>query len=209
MEGNVWLAFAGVAVVVIVVPGPAALLCVNHGMQHGWRRAFATVLGGTLSAAVLMGLSALGVWQLATAAPRLFEVARGCGAAWLLWLGVGTWRSTDTCAPRTGCANARSRSLARLCGDGFLLGIANPKDLLFFGALLPQFLDAAAPRAPQFACMFVTWAVVDGVAMAGYAALGGRLLGWTGQPRHRRRLQRASGAVLMAAGLTLGVAGPT
>lgn len=204
MDGQTWLAFSAVAALVIVLPGPAALLCVNHGLQHGRRRALATVAGGTGSAAVLMGVSALGLWQVLTAAPLAFDVARGCGAAWLLWLGIGTWRSPAGGLPAA-VAATRPRSLAGLCRDGFLLGISNPKDLLFFGALLPQFVDPAAARAPQLACMFVTWALIDGLAMGGYAALGQRLLGWLGGGHRRRWFQRACGAALMVSALVLGV----
>ncbi|HUG21752.1 LysE family translocator [Piscinibacter sp.] len=207
MDGQTWLAFSAVAVLVIVLPGPAALLCVSHGLQHGRRRALATVLGGTFSAALLMGVSALGLWQLLLAAPLAFEVARGCGAAWLLWLGIGTWRSPVGVRPAAATA-AQGKSPGTLCRDGFLLGIGNPKDLLFFGALLPQFVDPAAPRAPQLVCMFVTWALIDVVAMSGYAALGQRLFGWLADAQRRRWFQRASGAALMVSGLAMGVAHP-
>ena len=207
MDGQTWLAFSAVAALVIVLPGPAALLCVSHGLQHGRRRALATVLGGTFSAALLMGVAALGLWQLLVAAPLAFDIARGCGAAWLLWLGVGTWCSPVGARPFAAAA-AKGKSLGTLCRDGFLLGIGNPKDLLFFGALLPQFVDPAAARAPQLACMFVTWALIDGVAMSSYAALGQRLLGWLADAQRRRWFQRASGAALMVSGLAMAVAHP-
>lgn len=211
MDLQTWTLYAGVALMVIVLPGPAALLCVNHGLRHGSRRTLATVLGGTLSAAVLMGLSALGLWQLLVSAPLAFEIARACGAAYLMLLGVSTWRAMAQALPEPAAAQSGrspAKTLPALCRDGFLLGISNPKDLLFFGALLPQFLDPDAARAPQLACMFVTWALIDGLAMSGYAALGQRLLHWLADPRRLQLFQRASGAVLVSVGLALGLARP-
>jgi threonine/homoserine/homoserine lactone efflux protein len=203
-----WLLFLGVASVAIVLPGPAALLCINHGVRHGCRRTLATVFGGTLSALVLMCLSALGLWRLLDAAPLGYELVRACGVAWLVLLGVNTWRSAHLAVPsgQPGCSAVGRRSLAALCRDGFLLGIGNPKDLLFFGALLPQFIDPQAPRLPQLATLFFTWALVDGVAMGAYAALGERLLRWLGSPARLRFFHRTSGALLMAAAVLLGVA---
>lgn len=208
MELQHWLAFCALAALVIVTPGPAALLCLRHGLQHGRRRALATVLGGTFSAALLMGLSMLGVWQLLVAAPTAFDIARGCGATWLLWLGVDAWRSRVKPPVSASDTPAHRRSLRALCRDGFLLGISNPKDLLFFGALLPQFVEPEAARLPQLACMFVTWALIDGVAMGGYAVLGHRLLGWLACSRRMRWFQRASGAALVISGLAAALVQP-
>jgi len=208
MDLQTWVMYAGVAALVILLPGPAAVLCINHGLEHGHRRALATVLGGTLSAALLMGLSALGLWQLLAAAPLAFDIVRSCGALFLLWLGISNWRAAVGALPDVTNAPSGRKSLAALCRDGFLLGISNPKDLLFFGALLPQFLNPAATRAPQLACMFITWALIDGLAMSAYAALGQRLLGWLACVRRRQWFQRVSGGVLMCAGLALGITGP-
>lgn len=204
MDLHTWTLYVGVAALVIVLPGPAALLCVQHGVLHGSRRALATVFGGTLSALALMGLSALGLWQLLAAAPLAFEIVRACGVAYLLLLGVNTWRAGRPAAPGTRAAAARHRSLGVLCRDGFLVGIGNPKDLLFFGALLPQFLDPQAPRGPQLAVLFLTWALIDGAVMSGYAAVGQRLLGWLERPARMRSFHRASGALMVAAGAALG-----
>ena len=207
MDLHQWTLYVGVVALVIVMPGPAALLCLNHGLRHGSSRSLATVFGGTLSALVLMSVSALGLWRVLAASPLLFELARAAGVGYLMLLGVNTWREgRHATALAVAVGAPRQRSLASLCRDGFLIGISNPKDLLFFGALLPQFVDPAAPRLPQFAALFLTWALVDGVVMSGYAALGTRLLAWLVQPSRLQTFQRASGALLVAAGAGLAAA---
>jgi threonine/homoserine/homoserine lactone efflux protein len=212
MELQTWILYTGLVTLVIVLPGPAAVLCVNHGVSHGTRRALATVLGGSLSALVLITISALGLAQVMVAAPAAFEIARAAGAACLVLMGLRTWRMVT----RRGSSSTRAcaaplrdqRSLVALFRDGFLLGISNPKDLLFFGALLPQFLSPATPRAPQLVCMFFTWALIDGVAMSAYAALGQRLVPWLANRQRMHCFQRISGAVLMGSGLALAIAQP-
>jgi threonine/homoserine/homoserine lactone efflux protein len=205
MTFQTWTLYSAVVAFAIVVPGPAALLCVQHGLQHGSRRTSATILCGTLSALVLMIVSALGLWQLMAAAPLAFDAVRAGGAAWLMLLGVNAWRRVAKAAPPSASQQGQHgrASPAVLFRDGFLVGIGSPKDLLFFGALLPQFIDPRAPPMPQFALLFATRALIDGVVMSGYAALGQTLLGWLHCPARMRLFQRASGTCLMAAGAAL------
>jgi homoserine/homoserine lactone efflux protein len=207
MDMKLWLAFAGAATVFIVLPGPAALLCVNHGARHGARRALATVFGGTLSALALMSASALGVSSLVAASQAGFEFVRVAGAAGLVMIGLAGWHASGR-RPVAAVPVHRETahgSLFTLCRDGFLVGISNPKDLLFFGALLPQFVDPLAPSAPQFAGLFVIWAVIDGVAMGSYAAVGQRLARWLSCPARVMLFQRASSALLISMGAYLGL----
>jgi len=205
MDTDNWTLYFGVVTLVIAMPGPAAVLCINSGLRQGGPRSMATIFGGTLSSLVLMSLSALGLWQAASAVPQIFDIARAVGIGYLVLLGLRTWREGRHAAVllAPGGAPAGRRPLAALCRDGFLIGISNPKDLLFFGALLPQFVDPDAARLPQFAVMFLTWAVVDSVVMSGYVLLGRSLLGWLASPRRMRHFQRASGALLVAAAATL------
>lgn len=169
MSLQAWLTYCVAITLVIASPGPAALLCLHHGARHGPVRTFATVLGGSLSSLVLMTLSAFGLAEVFAASPLAFDVVRALGLAYLLWLmATMTWRLRPSALRRA----APARPLHRLFRDGFLVGIGNPKDLLFFGALFPQFLDPQRPIGPQLGLLFVTWVVVDAAAMSAYAALG-------------------------------------
>jgi threonine/homoserine/homoserine lactone efflux protein len=208
-----WLLYVSVVLAVIVTPGPSAALCLTHGARHGVWRATATVLGGMVASLTLMTLSALGLGAAITASTTLFLIIKFAGAAYLIWLGIAMWRAPVDPAPGTSAAptptaapGAAHGAWARLWRQGFLVGIGNPKDLLFFGALFPQFLDPAKPMAPQFALLATTWLAVDGVAMTGYAALGTRIGPALRRSGAGRLFNRLTGGAFIAAGGALAVA---
>lgn len=94
MELERWLVYASIVLIVIVAPGPAALLCMSHGLEHGRTRTIATIAGLLSSSLVLISLSALGVGTALAASAFLFDVIRYVGAAYLAYLGISVWRST-------------------------------------------------------------------------------------------------------------------
>ncbi len=206
-----WLLYLSVVLAVILTPGPSAALCLTHGARHGVWRATATVLGGMVASLTLMTLSALGLGAAITASTTLFLVIKFAGAAYLIWLGIAMWRAPADPAPDNNTPSATAPvaargSWARLWRQGFLVGIGNPKDLLFFGALFPQFLDPAKPMAPQFALLAATWLAVDGLAMTGYAALGTRIGPALRRSGAGRLFNRLTGGAFIAAGGALAVA---
>lgn len=203
-----WLLYVSVVLAVIVTPGPSAALCLTHGATHGVWRATATVLGGMVASLTLMTLSALGLGAAIAASTTLFLVIKFAGAAYLIYLGIMMWRApaADASAGAAPAASASRASWARLWRQGFLVGIGNPKDLLFFGALFPQFLDPAKPMAPQFALLAATWLAVDGLAMTGYAGLGTRIGPALRRSGAGRLFNRLTGGAFIAAGGALAVA---
>jgi homoserine/homoserine lactone efflux protein len=118
------------------------------------------------------------------------------------------WRAPADPAPDNGAAPTPAAAHCpwrRLWRQGFLVGIGNPKDLLFFGALFPQFLDPAKPMAPQFALLAATWLAVDGLAMTPYAALGTRIGPVLRRSGAGRLFNRLTGGAFVAAGGALAV----
>ena len=204
-----WLLYLSVVLAVIVTPGPSAALCLTHGARHGVWCATATVLGGMAASLTLMTLSALGLGAAITASTTLFLAIKLVGAAYLIWLGIATWRAPVDTSPSVASTPVRAAvqaSWARLWRQGFLVGIGNPKDLLFFGALFPQFLDPAKPMGPQFALLAATWLAVDGLAMTSYAAIGTRIGPALRRSGAGRLFNRLTGGAFIAAGGALAVA---
>lgn len=202
MSLNQWLIYLSIVVAIIATPGPSAALCLTHGAAHGRWHALATVLGGMLASSTLMALSALGLGAVIAASDSLFFTIKLVGAAYLIYLGVSMWR-----APEAGFGNALPANSAvavvapsKLFRNGFMVGIGNPKDLLFFGALFPQFLNPSAPMLPQLAVLGVTWLVVDGAVMYTYAVLGTKLALNFGRFSSGKLMNRVTGSIFIAAG---------
>lgn len=208
MDFQSWLLYLSVVAVIIVTPGPSAALCLTHGVAHGPARALMTVAGGMVASSSLMFLSALGLGAAIAASSTLFLIIKFVGALYLVALGISIWRSRPPqIAEQKGNTTVlRSSSLARLFRQGFAVGIANPKDLLFFGALFPQFLDPTAALAPQLGLLGLTWLVVDGLAMFSYAALGSRFAPKVRALGAWKALNRLMGGFFIAAGGLLAVA---
>lgn len=165
------IAFSVVALIAVATPGPTVLLALANGSRFGWRRAVPGMLGAVVSDFVLVGAVALGLGALLAASEFWFTVVKWVGAAYLAWLGLRLLRSKgglDVSSADT----AVDGSPRAVFMKSFLVAVTNPKGYLFCSALLPQFIDAAAPQWPQYATIAVVFAAIDFVVMFAYAAAG-------------------------------------
>lgn len=198
MAPDIYLVFLLATAVVVFTPGAAALAMASQGAANGGRRALAGVLGVAMANVVYFALSATGIAALIVASNLLFSVIKWVGVAYLVWLGLTALLSD---AGPISAAPARERSsLTRLFALGFVIEIANPKALLYFAAILPQFLDAEAPVLPQILIMGATCLAIDLTVYSAYAFLGGRiaqggLRGWA-----VRALNKTAGGALLLTG---------
>jgi len=189
--------FALVALVAIATPGPTVLLALTNGSRFGVRRSLPGMLGAVVSDFVLVGAVALGLGALLAASEFWFSVLKWVGAAYLAWIGWKMLRSNGALqVPEPGMADAEAAP-RRVFAKSFLVAVTNPKGYLFCSALLPQFIDPAAPQWPQYLVIGLVFAALDFVVMLGYAAVGARAVRLL-----RRRavlwLDRSCGAMLIA-----------
>jgi len=206
MSLHLWLAYVGIIGVLIAVPGPSALISMTHGLRYGRRRALATVIGGVTAAMTLMTASALGLGAILAASTTAFTVLKVVGAAYLIWLGISAWRSSAPAESIIISGQPQEMpGVLKLFRKGYMVGISNPKDLLFFAALFPNFVDASQPHAIQFATLAVTWAITDCGLMFAYACAGRRLSGVFANPSRLRLLNRAVGSLFVFAGSALAI----
>lgn len=210
MSLHQWLIYVSVVLAVIVAPGPSAILCVSHGVAHGAWRTVSTIVGGMSASLTLMMLSALGLGAVIAASDTLFHVIKYLGAAYLVYLGVTTWRAPaqafDTLPADASAGGAPATTGRALFRKGFIVGIGNPKDLLFFGSLFPQFIDPGQPIAAQLLILGATWLVVDGSVMMGYAKGGAALAKRLKGSRLGKAFNRITGGAFVVAGGALAVA---
>ena len=209
MNFSIWLAFFITATVASFVPGPAVLYVVGQGMRHGARKAIAANLGILSGNAIWFTASAIGLAALVAVAAPVFNAIRWLGVAYLTWLGIGAWRDALRGADATHRIAPPVPGTFRMWRQGVLLQLANPKAILFFTALLPQFVDAKQPIAAQIAVLAITSIASEFVVLAFYgwlAARGGALL--VARPRLARATDAAAGTCLVGAGAGLAFVHP-
>ncbi|MFC1419540.1 LysE family translocator [Streptacidiphilus cavernicola] len=136
-------AFAAMSLLLIVIPGPSVLFVVGRALAHGRRTALLSVLGNTVGAYVLVLAVALGIGPLVARSVLAFTALKLVGAAYLVFLGVKAFRQRQALQEAFG-TSAPERGSLRTLGEGFAVGVANPKTTVFFAAVLPQFVNRQA-----------------------------------------------------------------
>jgi threonine/homoserine/homoserine lactone efflux protein len=202
------LTFAAAAFLLIVIPGPSVLFVVGRGMALGRRAALATVVGNAAGEYTQIVLVAFGAGAVVARSVAVFTVFKLVGAAYLVVLGVRAIRRRHSLAQVVDAAN-EPRSAVRIVREGFVVGVSNPKSLVFFAAILPQFVDQsrghAALQMLVLGLVFVAIALVSDSAW-GMAAGTARL--WLSRsPRRLAAIGGASGAVMIGLGVGLALTG--
>jgi threonine/homoserine/homoserine lactone efflux protein len=206
MSLHTWWLYVATVFVISAIPGPNMLVVMANSAQYTLRRATAT-MAGCLSALVLMlSVSAAGLGVFLKAWPTMFDALRLIGAAYLIYLGVKSWRAKVDDRPNTDAASDReasakaARSLGALYRNGFLVASSNPKAILFAAALLPQFIDASKATLPQFGILVVTFAVIEVSWYFVYAICGARIGATLKSGRVARAFNRLTGGVFVGFG---------
>lgn len=200
MSLSTWFLCVAAVFVLTVTPGPALRMCGSTSVIPGPRKAPIGSLGSTSALVGLMGLSALGLGALLATSEWLSGALKWAGAAYLACLGVRALLAPASDLRVAGGAAAANRQ--RLLAQGFLVGLSNPKALLFFGALFPRFLDPAAPQGRQFLVLGATFVFFELGWLTVYALTASRAQRWLQRPERVRPFNRHTGAVfLLAAGL--------
>ena len=196
MSFSVWLAFFVAAILIAVTPGPGAVISMSTGMRHGYWAALRAILGLQTALLVQIVMVALGMGALLATSELAFTICKFSGAAYLVWLGVQKWRAPAIPVDE----NAPPLRTAGLYLQGILVNLTNPKAILFVAALVPQFVDYAAPLFLQYVEIALTLCLTDSVVMSGYALLGTRLGRWLHDPALIRSQNRLFGGLFVAAG---------
>lgn len=186
--------------VLALAPGPANLFSVATGLKRGPAAVMAGVAGMNLATLVWFTGAALGLGALAKAFPQVFHLLAIAGGLYVAWLGVSSilagWRN----APDDDAAESAGRSAFR---DGFAVQLANPKALLFFGGVLPPFLDLSRPLVPQLALFALATVAMDVMTMSAYGLGGAAMASRMTEPGFRRVFRFAVGALLILAALLI------
>lgn len=207
------LLFAAMTLAVCLAPGPNVMLVIGVALKQGFPSALRAIVGVSLINLLYLVLAALGLVALVVASAPLFAVIRYCGAAYLIYLGCQLLRAAWT--PHTvDVANASSQSASSLQNNpslqndplvqGVITHLSNPKGVLYWAALLPQFLDPQRSFAWQVAVLGGFAIAVDIAVMVGYALIFASASRLLRSSRYFRWIEIFAGIFFIASGLLLG-----
>ncbi len=201
MSLTLWLTYFAATIVLSLTPGPGVFSCLSSGLNHGLRLGLWNGVGMQVANAILVAIVSLGLGAILLTSETLFALVKWLGVAYLLYLGIVTWRSRPRTFERDRDDSARTPR--QVFVRGFLVNITNPKGVIFFAAILPQFIDVSRPQLAQYAIFAATTFAVDLVVMTGYTALAARVMRVMKEPAHLRWVNRTLGGTFIAAGIAL------
>jgi homoserine/homoserine lactone efflux protein len=202
MEAPAYLTFVFVSAAQVAAPGPSTLFIVNNAIAHGWRRSLGALSGDLLAIAILATLSALGLGALLETNPMAFLALRLAGAAYIIWFGWSFLRPARDHAGAMATETERAQSVGALWLQSFGVGISNPKAVLFFAALFPQFVPVDSGPA-VLVLLVSTFVVVKCVVLGGYALAARHVLRLLRKPEHARRGRTLTGILFMLFGAVM------
>ena len=203
MSQSAVLGFAAVSFAIVVVPGPSVLFAISRAIVGGRRHALLTVLGNAAGLFAQVVLVALGLGVIVTGSDQAYTMLKLAGAAYLVWLGIGAIRDRGDSARALQTASTE-RSTAPL-RDGFVVGVTNPKSIVFLAALLPQYVDAATGMvAAQMVLLGAVFCLIAIVCDSTWAIVAARARQWlSSDPRRLTWMTIAGGLVMVTLGLVL------
>lgn len=202
------LAFALVSFALIVVPGPNVLFVISRSLQLGRVAGVATATGGQLGVFSQIVLVAFGLGTLVERSVTVFSVVKLAGAAYLIYLGIQAVRHRRSLGEALTAGTGNKKPL-RVIADGFLVGVTNPKVIIFFAAVLPQFVNRSAGHVPLQ--MLVLGIVFTGIAVVSdgtWALVAGTARAWLARsPRRLELIGGAGGLAMIGIGASLAITG--
>lgn len=198
MTVELYAAFVAAVTVLMLIPGPNVALITAQSVAHGPRRGLAVVAGTSTAMVVQLALVGLGMTGALAVAGQWFAILRWLGVAYLVFLGVQTWRTRST-GQIAGPASRADRAFIR----GVVVSLTNPKTLFFYAAFFPQFM-AGKDAVREFWLLAGAFLAIALIIDSGWAVLAARLRPLLS--RHETLRNRLTGAVLIAAGAGLALA---
>lgn len=204
-----FIGFLVLATLLVAIPGPAVTLVMKQSVMRGPSAAMATAIGVFVADLIWVAASVAGITAVVVASEPVFQAIRILGAIYLCWLGLTLLASRRRLGPSHGSAAAGKRSFSvSPFAEGLLCDLSNPKTLLVFTSVIPQFLPHGGGHPLHAITLGVTFALLGLASLAIYAVILGRLGRAGRESRLGGFMLRASGAVLVVFGLRLAFEDP-
>ena len=200
-----WLLFCSVALLVTFSPGPAVLLAISNSIAVGPRRAMISSMGNGFGLFIISGVAMAGMGVVLATSATAFMLLKLAGALYLVYLGIKQWRSKTSIVADAPVAlgAANPNSFWKLFRQGLTVALTNPKAILFFSALFPQFITPGEPVAIQFTVLTTSFVACAMLAHLFYANLARLLKTQLATPGRAKLFNRISGGAFVLLGLSL------
>jgi len=184
-------------------PGPGVFATIARALASGFRPSLAVICGIILGDVIFLLFAAFGLSMVAQALGNLFFIVKICGGAYLIWLGVRIWLKKPE--PVTANQNLNTHSQWGNLASGLVITLSNPKVILFYCGFLPTFLDLSALTLIDLVIVVTIITIVLGCVLGTYAFLASRARRMFTNQQAVRRLNRAAGGVMVAAGVAIAI----
>jgi homoserine/homoserine lactone efflux protein len=195
-----WLAYVVTVFIFLVSPGPSHLFMLSTTLSNGFQKSWATGAGDLSAHLWQIAAASIGLVSLIYAFQNLFVIIKWAGVVFLICLGIAQFKKKST---YINCTKENGSSLPSFFLRGFLSSSANPKAVVFFAALFPQFVNTAEPTAHQFAILGLTYIAIDACFLVFY----GYSADWLTKRFERhidKYLNKISGSLLVGSAILLG-----
>lgn len=197
------IAFLVASILFIQVPGPSLLFTIGRALTVGRREALLSVVGNALGlAAQVIGVT-LGLGAIVAASATAFTVLKIAGATYVIYLGVQAIRHRRDAREAMAAGNPVGRARGPI-RTGFVVGVTNPKTIVFFAAFLPQFVNPHAAAAPQLLVLGAVFSVMAVASDSVWVAIASKARDWFARkPQRLDHLSVAGGVMMVGLGATL------
>ncbi|MED5612942.1 LysE family translocator [Janthinobacterium sp. P210005] len=200
-----WLLFCSVALLVTFSPGPAVLLAISNAIAVGPRRAMISSMGNGFGLFIISGVAMAGMGVVLATSATAFMLLKLAGALYLVFLGIKQWRSKTSVVADAPVAPGATNpnTFWKLFRQGLTVALTNPKAILFFSALFPQFITPGEPVAIQFTVLTTSFVACAMLAHLFYANLARLLKTQLATPGRAKLFNRICGGAFVLLGLSL------
>lgn len=203
MAFEIWTIYVATVLALMSTPGPSQLLMLSNSGAHGFSRGLFTAAGDLTANALQMLAAGLGLAAIIAASGAALAVIKWSGVAYLIWLGVRMIRKAKPDDPHLTSTQPKV-SVRSLWMQGFITSAANPKAVVFFAALFPQFLSPEAAFWPQFLILSATYLIMDGLFLSAYG-LSASWIAKRFKGTARVWIERIGGGFMIGAAILLGL----
>lgn len=204
MSFEFFLIYSITVFVASIVPGPSMLLALTHGMKYGAKRTVASAFGNLSISLIQAAISIAGLGAILLASEGLFNIIKWAGATYLIYIGIRMWSSPKMIISEKPTGNlAHKVPLHKMYLQAALVTAGNPKAIVFFTAVFPQFIDTNAAYVPQFAILMGTVGIIAFSCFMIYAIGGQKIMSIFSKDTIGRYINKLIGGTFIGAGIVL------